>query len=80
MIEAAIFDIDGTLIDSVDAHAKAWVAGFHEHGVAVDFDAVRRQIGKRADKLLPEFLDKGDIARIGKAIEARRERSSGAAS
>jgi HAD superfamily hydrolase (TIGR01509 family) len=72
MIEAAIFDIDGTLIDSVDAHAKAWVAGFRDHGVPVDFAEVRRQIGKGADKLLPVFLDPAALAKFGQAIEARQ--------
>lgn len=72
MLEAAIFDMDGTLIDSVDAHARAWVIGFRDHGVEVAFDAVRRQIGKGADKLLPVFLDTSAIERLGKAIEARQ--------
>jgi HAD superfamily hydrolase (TIGR01509 family) len=72
MIDAAIFDIDGTLIDSVDAHARAWLIGFEEHGVAVKLDDVRLQIGKGADKLLPHFLDKAAVDHVGNAIEARQ--------
>ncbi len=44
-IEAAIFDVDGTPIDSVDFHAIAWVEAFAEFGVAAPFEKVRRQIG-----------------------------------
>jgi HAD superfamily hydrolase (TIGR01509 family) len=73
MIEAAIFDIDGTLIDSVDAHAQAWAIGFRQHGVDVAVDQVRRQIGKGADKLLPVFLSESDVQRLGPAIDARQQ-------
>ena len=33
---AVIFDVDGTLVDSNDAHARAWVRAFTEHGITVD--------------------------------------------
>jgi beta-phosphoglucomutase-like phosphatase (HAD superfamily) len=72
MIRAALFDIDGTLIDSVDAHAHAWTTAFHNVGVGVSFDAVRAQIGKGGDKLMPVFLDEEQVARIGKDIEQRQ--------
>lgn len=45
MPEAVIFDVDGTLIDSVDLHAKAWVDAFHDLGArpgAADFRHGRR--------------------------------------
>ena len=32
MVKAAIFDVDGTLVDSVDLHAKAWQDAFREFG------------------------------------------------
>jgi len=72
MLAGVIFDIDGTLIDSVEGHAKAWVAAFEEHGIAVDLGEVRRQIGKGADQLLPYFLDTANAERVGKAIDARQ--------
>jgi HAD superfamily hydrolase (TIGR01509 family) len=50
---AVIFDVDGTLVDSNDAHAYAWVAAFAERELEVDFDTVRRLIGMGADKLIP---------------------------
>ena len=28
MVKALIFDVDGTLVDSVEAHAKAWQEAF----------------------------------------------------
>jgi len=40
-----ILDVDGTLVDSNDAHAHAWVAAFASAGITVAFDRVRRAIG-----------------------------------
>jgi HAD superfamily hydrolase (TIGR01509 family) len=50
---AVILDVDGTLIDSNDAHARAWVEAFAAHGITVPFDPVRRAIGMGGDKLMP---------------------------
>jgi beta-phosphoglucomutase-like phosphatase (HAD superfamily) len=36
MIAAAIVDIDGTRIDSVEGHAQGWTAAFKEFGFDVD--------------------------------------------
>ena len=45
MIRAVLFDVDGTLVDSNDAHAHAWVDAFAEAGVRVSFEDTRRAIG-----------------------------------
>lgn len=54
LYQAVLFDVDGTLVDSNDAHADAWVKAFSRHGVAVDWTRVRRCIGMGGDKLMPE--------------------------
>lgn len=56
MPQAAIFDLDGTLLDSVDLHAIAWQEAFTKFGHEVSFEQVRGQIGKGGDKLIPVFL------------------------
>lgn len=56
MPKAAIFDVDGTLLDSVDLHAIAWQEALAKFGREVSFDEVRSQIGKGGDKLIPVFL------------------------
>ena len=74
MPKAIIFDVDGTLVDSVDLHAQAWVDAFAEFGFPQGFDAVRRQIGKGGDQLMPVFLTPEQIEAIGKDLEAHRGR------
>jgi beta-phosphoglucomutase-like phosphatase (HAD superfamily) len=69
MTQAVLFDVDGTLIDSVDLHAKAWQEAFAKFGVRVSFDEVRSQIGKGGDQLIPCSSRK--IARRGSARSSR---------
>ena len=71
-MRAAIFDIDGTLLDSVDLHAKAWVEAFAHFGVETAQAEVRGQIGKGADELMPVFLPAERVAREGKEISGYR--------
>ena len=70
--QAALLDIDGTLIDSNDAHAKAWVAAFAAHGRRVDFSRVRPLIGKGGDKLLSEVAGIDAESSEGKALSQQR--------
>ena len=72
MIEAFIFDIDGTLIDSNDFHAKAWQQAFNKFGKKILFEQVRPHIGKGADTLLPEFLSEREIKDFGDEITDER--------
>src|SRR4051794_22694106 len=72
MIKAVIFDMDGTLIDSVDLHARAWQDVFKRYGIETDFQAVRDQIGKGGDKLMKEFVPAELLKRKGKKIEEER--------
>jgi HAD superfamily hydrolase (TIGR01509 family) len=54
-LHTVLLDIDGTLIDSNDAHARAWVAAFAAHGYVIPFGVVRPLIGKGGDKIIPEL-------------------------
>lgn len=72
MIKAVIFDVDGTLVDSNDFHAQAWREAFRHFGKVVTFDAIRQQIGKGGDQLMPAFCSPEELERFGKALEQYR--------
>jgi HAD superfamily hydrolase (TIGR01549 family) len=72
MISAVIFDIDGTIVDSVDLHAKAWQLAFAEFGKDVSVAAIRKEIGKGADQLLPVFFSKEELNRFGRELDKYR--------
>lgn len=71
-MKAVIFDIDGTLIDSVDLHARAWHEAFAHFNVETKLIDVRNQIGKGGDKLMPTFLSKKQVDEFGKELEEWR--------
>lgn len=71
-VPTLLLDIDGTLVDSNDAHAASWVDTLADFGFAVPFTRVRSLIGKGSDKLLPELTDIESDSLLGRAITHAR--------
>ena len=69
---AVILDVDGTLVNSNDAHAQAWVDAFNEAGIDVSHDRVRRAIGIGGDKLMPHVAGIREDSRERSRISKRR--------
>jgi phosphoglycolate phosphatase-like HAD superfamily hydrolase len=74
MFQGVIFDVDGTLVDSNDAHAHAWQEALEEAGYPLPFERLRRLIGMGADQLLPEAIGVPASSSSGEAIAERRGR------
>jgi HAD superfamily hydrolase (TIGR01509 family) len=74
MAKAVIFDIDGTLLDSVDLHAQAWHEAFQHFGHDFPLHEIRSQIGKGGDQLMPVFLSESELKERGKEIEGYRSK------
>ena len=62
-----LLDVDGTLLDSNDAHALSWIETLERHGRHFSYERVRPLIGMGGDKMLPELtgLDAHDPALEG---------------
>lgn len=71
--KGVIFDMDGTLVNSNDAHTHAWIEAMHETGHDVSFDRVRPLIGMGGDKVLPEVLELSKDSEQGQQISQRRK-------
>lgn len=69
-IKAVFFDIDGTLVDSNDQHAAAWAETLSEAGHRLPKAAIRGQLGKGADNLVPALLP-GATAEQAEALGER---------
>ncbi len=51
---AVLLDVDGTLVDSNDAHAHAWAEVLAKHDLNVPYARVRRMIGMGGDLLIEQ--------------------------
>lgn len=71
-IQAVLLDVDGTLLDSNDAHAHAWLDALRGHGKDVPFDLVRSKIGMGGDKLLMDVAGIDHESVEGKLLIERR--------
>ena len=71
-LQGILFDIDGTLIDSNDIHAKCWVEAFEHFGKTVAFDVMRHQIGKGGDLLVPDLLNAREMRKFGEKLQKFR--------
>jgi HAD superfamily hydrolase (TIGR01509 family) len=72
-LKGVLLDIDGTLLDSNDAHAAAFTRAFAEHGLDIPFDHVRPLVGMGSDKLVPSLTGFAHDTREGKAIVERKK-------
>jgi HAD superfamily hydrolase (TIGR01509 family) len=71
-VAAVLLDMDGTLLDSNDAHARAWVEAGEELGHPIPFERVRPLIGMGGDKVLPILTGLDAESEEGKRVLDRR--------
>jgi HAD superfamily hydrolase (TIGR01509 family) len=65
--KAVIFDLDGTLVDTVETRIEAWLATFHETGLPASRELLAPLIGVDGKRLAREVA-----ALAGKAIDDHR--------
>jgi HAD superfamily hydrolase (TIGR01509 family) len=73
MVKAVLCDIDGTLVESNWLHASAWRDAFAGADISLDLEAVRRQIGKGGDELIPVFVPWWKRKHIEEPLKAYRK-------
>ena len=71
-LKGAIFDVDGTLVDSNDLHIEAWREAFAHYGIGLTYEEVHAQIGKGGDQLIPVFLSQEQFEQFGEELDKLR--------
>ncbi|HJU88244.1 MAG TPA: HAD family hydrolase [Gemmatimonadaceae bacterium] len=69
MLRGLIFDLDGTLVDTNDAHIESWVRAFKQNGFTVRREQIVPLVGMGSDKLAPAIL--GDVDKL--TLDALRQ-------
>ncbi|MCA1713388.1 MAG: HAD family hydrolase [Actinobacteria bacterium] len=62
--EAVLFDVDGTLLDTVYQHVIAWWEAFAEAGHTVSGFDIHRAIGRGSDDLVESLIGRTDDALV----------------
>jgi HAD superfamily hydrolase (TIGR01549 family) len=73
-LQGLLFDIDGTLVDSNDYHARCWIEAFAHFGKHLGYDVIRHQIGKGGDLLVPDLLNAKEMREFGDAVKKYRSK------
>jgi HAD superfamily hydrolase (TIGR01509 family) len=55
-LDAVIFDIDGTFVDSNPLHARAWAKAFEQHDLGLPVRRFEAEIGKGSPAMLRDLL------------------------
>jgi len=71
-LNAFIFDIDGTLVDSNELHVEAWDRAFRHFGKRFPHFELQSQIGKGSDQYLPAFLNAAELESFGDDLDRYR--------
>lgn len=71
MPNAAIFDVDGTLVDSNYHHALCWYRAFREHGIVLPVWRLHRGVGMGGDKYVEAMADAEVEERLGDRLRDR---------
>lgn len=74
MTQAAIFDIDGTLVDSREGHLKSWMAALANFGIEADPDVLMTHFGQTAPLITAAFAPQGSTDEfINEIVEFKRD-------
>ena len=72
-VEAALLDVDGTLIDSNYQHGLAWYRAFRQHGIVLPVWRIHRAIGMGGDQLVPALVGEEKDREQGDEIRDTRD-------
>ncbi|TFF88123.1 MAG: HAD family hydrolase [Promethearchaeota archaeon] len=69
MVKVYVFDLDGTLIDSHEAHARAYIKVFSKRGLTVNKRVLVKNFGKTSENIIKELfpqLDSSEVEQIAR--------------
>ncbi|HEX5565890.1 MAG TPA: HAD family hydrolase [Streptomyces sp.] len=69
-VRAALFDVDGTLVDTTYLHTVAWWEALRQSGRRVPMALIHRSIGMGSDQLIARFLGEDHDPREAASVSA----------
>jgi HAD superfamily hydrolase (TIGR01509 family) len=68
-LDAVLFDLDGTLLDTNPTHVEAWRRAFEQHGFAVASDRIAPEIARDGTEIVASILGRSIADSQGKQIK-----------
>ncbi len=56
--QALLFDLDGTVVNSVPIHDRAWIETFHEYGIVIDLQFLKETTGMASTRIVKVVNEK----------------------
>lgn len=69
---AALFDLDGVIIDSSQFHYESWVKLGEEVGFVMTYDFFRKTFGQRNDAIIKQLVPDATEEQIVKWVQRRK--------
>jgi beta-phosphoglucomutase len=70
---AVIFDVDGVLVDSYDAHMRSWLLMGREHGLTITEEQFASTFGQTSREIIARFWGSDLSREDAEALDARKE-------
>jgi beta-phosphoglucomutase len=70
---AVIFDVDGVLVDSYDAHMRSWLLMGREHGLTITEEQFASTFGQTSREIIKRFWGSDLSREDAEALGARKE-------
>jgi beta-phosphoglucomutase len=70
---AVIFDVDGVLVDSYDAHIRSWLLMGREHGLTITEEQFASTFGQTSREIIARFWGSDLSREDAEALDARKE-------
>lgn len=67
-LDAVIFDVDGTFVDTNETHARAWGKAFEQYGFGLPVSRFRPEIGKGSREMLRDVLGPEAAEKFGEPL------------
>jgi HAD superfamily hydrolase (TIGR01509 family) len=71
-VRAIIFDLDGTLIDSYQAHVESFLRALSRFGLTIENKEIHRRFGKPAKQIVKEILPENQHRHIDEIVRYKR--------
>src|SRR5438105_5771699 len=74
LVRGVVLDVEGTLVDSAEAQARAWLLALREQGIIVSLESIQSRLGLGPRDIVRSLTGTDPQGGMGEALLAARTR------